>query len=140
MYIRRVNEGDKDLVKEWLNSIEWNGFDAAFMPSTSFMVYDGDTPICCSYYYCIDEVSIALMGITIANPDYKENKSEYIQHLLKYIINDMKEKNLRVCYYSTYAQSEKFVKKYMEPLGFQFSQGFVGACSLTLTDKVEFLV
>ena len=140
MYIRRIDGNDKDLVKEWLAKLNWRGFDPEFMPSTSFMVMEDNTPICCSYYYTTPEAPIAFMGITVSNPDFKEDKSEYVNSLLKHMLREMKEKQLRVCYYSTDNLSEKFLNRYMKPLGFRFTSGYVGACSLTIQDDVDFLI
>jgi len=104
------------------------------------MVMDGDICVCSSYYYVASDSPIAFIGITVSNPDYKEDKTDYINSLIKYMLEEMKNKGLRACYYSTDALSEKFIKKYMEPLGFRFSPGFVGACPLTEKDDVDFLI
>lgn len=140
MDIRRATGDDKVIISDWLKAIDWNGLIANTLPSSTYIVYEGNTPIVGSFYFAHEESPVAFMGITIANPSVKGCKAEYVNALLDTLESAMKADGCTVCCYSTDKASSGFLDKYMRPRGFVFAEGFAGAKALNKKQDIDFIV
>tara|TARA_B100001094_G_C18194516_1_gene809664 strand:- start:7305 stop:7730 length:426 start_codon:yes stop_codon:yes gene_type:complete len=131
---------EKEEVINWFNAIGWKGMAKELFPATSYVVYDKDIPVASSYFYKGEGAPIAVLGITISNPDYKLDKTSYINLLLDKIIQEMKHKKCIICYHHTDIHSEKFMQRYMKPRGFVYNKGFSGAVSLVQSANTDFII
>tara|TARA_B100001250_G_C19592890_1_gene697141 strand:+ start:355 stop:780 length:426 start_codon:yes stop_codon:yes gene_type:complete len=141
MYIKQVTtKEEKQLLIGWYNAINWKGMQEELFPETSYIVYDGDTPVASSYFSMERSSPCAFLGITISNPEYKGNKTEYVDCLLDAVMNEMKREGCKIAYYYTDIHSEKFLNKYMIPRGFRFEKGFSGAVALDSNYDPDFII
>lgn len=140
MDIRRATGSDKVIISKWLKAINWNGLLANTLPSTTFIVYKDNKPIVANFYFTHTESPVAFMGITVANPEIKSDKSEYVNALLDRVEAEMIESGCTVCCYATDDASKGFLDRYMKPRGFVFAKGYAGAKALDKKQDIDFIV
>jgi len=141
MEIKLIDSDEQKLeVLEWFKNIEWQGMSKELFPPNSYIIYEKDIPVACSYFYISIGAPFALMGVTISNQNLTIDKQPYVKALLNRLLKDMKEAGCVLCMHHTDIHSKKFVDRYMIPMGFRYNEGFTGAMPLNTNYNEDFMV